>query len=292
MRNETQVLEQILQFARSQEDIRAVVMNGSRVNPNAPKDLMCDYDVVCYTRDPRCFLQDQSWIAGFGELIILQQNDYANHGLDGCIFLMLFRDGVRIDLSFDPLESLAYLGEDSLTHVLLDKDGCLPALPPASDRGYNILPPSRKLFDETVNDALWCAGNVAKGLWRGELAYAHYMLDEVVRPRLLHLLEWYAAMQHDWSISTGAYGNWLQTFLPPDLWADYASTYAGVQDEDLWRALFQAVQLVQRTGSPLAQHLGYEYPHEDHRRVLAHLQRVQVLPRSAQTYTDLQEHQA
>ncbi len=78
MRTEPQVIDQLLSFARNNPLIRAVVMNGSRVNPNAPQDLFCDYDVVYYVTDPPHFLEDQGWIHYFGDLIILQQNDFAN----------------------------------------------------------------------------------------------------------------------------------------------------------------------------------------------------------------------
>lgn len=278
MRTEPQVLAQILAFAHTHDSIRAVVMNGSRVNPNAPKDIFQDYDVACYTSDPRRFLEDRSWIAFFGELVILQQNDFSERGLDGCIFLMLFADGVRIDLAFNPLALVGWVGEDSLTRVLLDKDGLIPPLPTESDSGYHITRPERKLFDETLNEIFWCANNIAKGLWRGELAYHKYMQESIVRPCLVRLLEWYAAMQHGWAIGTGAYGKWLQKFLPPGVWDSFTRTFAGAEEEDCWQALFETCRLARQVGLPLAEHLGYAYPLEDDQRVLAYLEWVRALP--------------
>ena len=46
MRTETEMMELILSVAKEDERIRAVYMNGSRTNPNAPKDLFQDYDIV------------------------------------------------------------------------------------------------------------------------------------------------------------------------------------------------------------------------------------------------------
>lgn len=284
MRTDSQVLEQLLAFARQDEHVRAVVMNGSRVNPNAPKDLFNDYDVVFYVTDPRRYLEDQRWIASFGDLIILQQNDFVEHGLEGFIFLMLFSDGVRIDLAFDPLAYLDHPLEDSLTRVLLDKDGRIPPLPPASDSGYYTQRPSRKAFDEALNEVLWCSSNIAKGIWRDELAYTKFMFDNVVRPPILSLLEWYAAMRHDWAITTGAYGKWLGKFLPPEVWESYTRTYAGADYEEIWAALFEACRLVRLVGGELADHLGYTYPMEDDRRVVAYLERVKTLPRNARAF--------
>jgi aminoglycoside 6-adenylyltransferase len=122
MRNEAEVLDQVLGFAQDNDMVRAVLLNGSRVNPNVTKDIFCDYDIAFYVTDPEHFLIDRSWIKHLGDLIIVQQNDWSEDGVTGYIFLMLFTDGVRIDLAFDPLEQVEKFLDDSLTLVLLDKD--------------------------------------------------------------------------------------------------------------------------------------------------------------------------
>ncbi len=157
-------------------------MNGSRANPNAPHDLFCDFDIVYFCADPCPFFTEEGWIAEFGELTILQRNEWVDHGLDGVIYLMLFTDGVRIDLAYNHLSNLPYISEDSTTEVLLDKDGLAPALPPASDMGYYPQRPTLKEFNEAVNEVFWCSNNVAKGIWRDELTYAKYM-QESYHPR-------------------------------------------------------------------------------------------------------------
>lgn len=284
MRTEQQVYDQILTFARNNEQIRAVTMNGSRVNPNAPKDFFCDFDVVYFVPNPRIFLEDQSWISYFGDLIILQQNDFEENGSKGYIFLMLFSDGVRIDLSFDELSRLAFLHEDSLTAVLLDKDGRIPALPPPSDRDYLVTRPTLKEFAEAVNEIFWCSNNVAKGIWRDELPYVKSMYDVVIRVCIVKMLEWYAAMQHDWTIATGYFGKWLKKYLPADVWEAYTRTYSGPGYEETWDSVFEGLALTRKIGLELADHLGYPYPLDDNRRVVEYMARVRALPKDALSY--------
>jgi aminoglycoside 6-adenylyltransferase len=291
MRTEQQVTNQLLTFARSHDLIRAVAMNGSRVNPNAPKDLFCDYDVVYYVTDPHHFLEDQAWIPYFGDLIILQQNDFIDHDAEGHIFLMLFTDGVRIDLSFDSLANLAYLQEDTLTVILLDKDGRIASLPPASDAGYHNPRPSQKEFAESVNEVFWCATNVAKGLWRDELPYVKFMYDAIIREQLLKILAWHAAAQHDWAINTGKFGRWLEKYLPLEIWDAYMKTYAGVDYQESWDALLEACHLTRTVGQELAQGLGYTYPLEDDRRTVEYLRTVRALPKEAVSYDGLSDHE-
>lgn len=45
MRNEKEVLNQLLSFASNNDMVRAVLLNGSRVNPKVEKDIFSDYDV-------------------------------------------------------------------------------------------------------------------------------------------------------------------------------------------------------------------------------------------------------
>jgi aminoglycoside 6-adenylyltransferase len=74
MRNEKQVLKQNLDFSNNDVNIRAVIMNGSRVNPYIKKDIFCDYDIVYVVNEPKKYSENRSWISYFGELVILQFN--------------------------------------------------------------------------------------------------------------------------------------------------------------------------------------------------------------------------
>lgn len=51
MRSEKTLYDLILSFARHNDAIRAVWMNGSRANPNAPKDILQDFDIVYAVTD-------------------------------------------------------------------------------------------------------------------------------------------------------------------------------------------------------------------------------------------------
>jgi aminoglycoside 6-adenylyltransferase len=199
---------------------------------------------------------------------------------------MLFADSVRIDLSFAPLANLAYLGKDTLTAVLLDKDGLVGALPTPSDHGYHTPRPSRKEYAETVNEIFWCSGNIAKGIWRGELPYVRAMFEVVVRPCVARVLAWYAADLHGWTIDLGIFEKRLMKYLPPDLWAAYVQTFAAAGYDETWDALFAALRLVRLAGTHLAESLNYDYPLDDDRRMVGYLERVRALPGDALLYDE------
>ncbi len=182
MRSDLQVLNQIMDFAQNDANIRAVIMNGSRVNPNVEHDIFCDYDIVCFVHDLEKYVGDQSWMPAFGELVIMQFNRHDDYPEDQFIFLMQFTDGVRIDLSFASIKMIEPSLKDSLTVVLMDKDGMIPSLPDPTDASYITQKPSQTEYDLVVNEFWWVSTYVAKGLWRQQPIYSQIYLRN--RPRL------------------------------------------------------------------------------------------------------------
>jgi aminoglycoside 6-adenylyltransferase len=47
---------------------------------------------------------------------------------------------------------------------------------------------------------------VAKGLWRGEIPYAKYMLDSVIREQLMKMLTWHVGISTGFTQSPGKHG--------------------------------------------------------------------------------------
>ena len=57
MRSEEEMMHLILQVAKDDERVRAVYLNGSRTNHNAPKDRFQDYDVVYVVTDTKPYYE-------------------------------------------------------------------------------------------------------------------------------------------------------------------------------------------------------------------------------------------
>lgn len=151
MRSESEMLDLLRNFTDENERIRAVMMDGPRVNSKAPRDIFQDYDVVFLVASVRPFVQDQRWISTFGELVIMKTPDdmvipsSSNGGL-AFHFLMLFKDGNRIDLTLHPVSRIDDLQPKSLSRVLLDKDGIVRQFEPPSYRDDLMQPPTSKHY--------------------------------------------------------------------------------------------------------------------------------------------------
>ena len=134
MRTEQQMLDLILETARCDERIRAVIMNGSRVNPNAPRDPFQDFDIVYLVTDVAPFRHNLEWIRRFGEL-----DDPADAGGDAgsstggqrLFCLSHAVHGWQPDRSGHiPVIPVDEVRDDSLAIVLLDKDRLFEPFPP------------------------------------------------------------------------------------------------------------------------------------------------------------------
>ncbi len=288
MRTEQQMLDLILETARCDERIRAAVMNGSRVNPHARRDPFQDFDIVYIVTDVAPFRHNLEWIRRFGELMILQMpeemGDPSPSGEGFFTYLMQFMDGSRIDLGLFTLSQWRGHGNDrdSLSLLLLDKDGLIDPFPPADESSYLPKPPTARQFADCCNEFWWVSPYVAKGLWRHEILYAKTMLDEVLRnAQLMKMLVWHIGVRTEFKVSPGKLGKYVQKYLEPELWEMLLKTFSDADYENTWDALFTLGDLFRRIAVPIAGRFGFEYPFDDDRRVTAHLQYIRALPPDA-----------
>jgi len=285
MRTESEMLELIINTARSDDRIRAVLLNGSRANPNTPRDPFQDFDIVYLVTEAASFHHDFNWIKRFGEIMILQlpddMQDPPRSPNEGFAYLMQFMDGNRIDLSIWPRDKLNERIKDSLSLVLLDKDHLIPPLASPNERDYLPQPPTAKQFADCCNEFWWMCPYVAKGLWRGQVTYAKYMVEPVLRDELMKMLCWYVGVQTKFTKNPGGFGKYLQKCLEPELWDMLMKTYTDASVENTWDALEMMCRLFRNVALRVAEHFSFEYPEGDDHRVSAHLKYVRMLPKNA-----------
>jgi aminoglycoside 6-adenylyltransferase len=286
MRSEEEMLNLIVRTAQQDERIRAVILNGSRANPNALRDPFQDFDVAYFVTEVEPFKYNDAWLERFGERMIMQMPEDMEDpppANDGCfIYLMQFADGNRIDLTLVPLEMVGETEEESLSVLLLDKDGRFEGLAPADERDYLPRPPTAKAFDDCCNEFWWLCPYVAKGLWREEILYAKFFLDPLIRNQLMKMVWWYIGQRTSFSLNPGKFGKHFRQHLEPELWEMLLQTYSDADYERTWEALFTSGELFRRLAVAVAREFGFDYPQGDDERVSAFLRHVRQLPRDAQ----------
>lgn len=282
MRTEQEMYDLILNNATSDDRVRAVYMNGSRTNPNVQKDKYRDYDVVFVVTETQSFLMDKSWISVFGEFAIVQEPDSNdlnwgfNHDFTrSYAWLMLFTDGNRIDLGIKVLDcALEDYLSDTLCIKLLNKDNILPDIPEPSESLYHIKSPTKPQYNGCCNEFWWCLNNVVKGIVRDQMPYAQRMYTQIVHIELEKMIEWFIAMQHDFSVSTGMWGKYFKKYLPPELYEQYAKTYSDSDYNNLWIGIFTACDLFRNIAKQVAKQLNYDYNEKDDKGIMDYLEKI------------------
>lgn len=286
MRTEAEMYELILNIAKQDEGIRAVYMNGSRTNPNVPRDIFQDYDVVYVVTDTKPYRENKAWIDLFGERLYMQypdeHPDYPSDKENFYGWLMQFRDGNRIDLH---VESISHAKEnilnDKLCKILLDKDNLLPKIPESTDEDYRVKSPSKEQYLCTCNEFWWCLNNVAKGLWRQEISYAQDMVNFNVRKQLEKMLSWKIGVDTDFSVSVGKSAKYMYRWLSEEEWKRYLTTYAAGTVEECWEAVFRMCDLFEGVAVYVGEKLDYEYNRDEAEGGRKFLEYVKELPQDA-----------
>lgn len=276
MRTEKEMFELITGVAKADERIRSVIMLGSRANPNCPKDKYQDYDIAYFVTDINPFYNNMDWIKEkFGSPAIVQLPELMSHPLlppqgDGHFtYLMIFEDGIRIDLS---IQFELYIDDGEPAIILLDKDNLISI--EANQTFFNIKPPQEKCYYDTCNQFWWCLNNVAKGIARDELPYAMEMFNHHVRDMLNQMVEWYIGINTDFLVSAGKMGKYFKKYLPTDLYTQYTQTYSDSNYMNLWKALFTACDLFKNMAIKVSEFFCFNYNHQEESKIRIYLHTV------------------
>ena len=289
MRSEAEMYDLILEIANKDCRIRAVYMNGSRTNQNAPQDIFRDYDVVYVVEETKPFIEDREWIRNFGEIWFMQypdeHPDFPSDKENFYGWLMQFRDGNRIDLHVQTVaHAKTHIGDDKLCKILLDKDNVLPEIVEATDEDYHVRKPTEAQFLCCCNEFWWCLNNAAKGLWRKEIPYVQDMMNFVIRKQLEKVLAWKIGIMTDFSVSVGKSAKYMYRWLSKKEYEAYLSTYFAGTAEDGWRAVFAMTGLFSEVAPEVAEKLGYAYNLDEERGCMEFLEHVRSMPEDADDF--------
>nr|WP_026682661.1 aminoglycoside 6-adenylyltransferase [Priestia megaterium] len=269
MRSEQEMMNLLISFAKNDNRIRLVTLEGSRTNKSIPKDSFQDYDISYFVTDMDSFKEDDEWLDVFGKRLIMQKPEDMElfpPELGGWFsYLMLFKDRNRIDLKLIPIDEVEdyFFNNDGLVKVLLDKDSLVENDIIPSDRKYWIKKPTVREFDDCCNEFWWVSTYVVKGLARKEILFAIDHLNEIARPNLLRMMSWQVGLEKGYSFSVGKNYKFIDSYLPQEDWETLLTTYSEGSYSNMWQSLFTCYDLFRKYSKSLAEDLGYKYPDYD-----------------------------
>lgn len=256
MRTETEMFDVILQTAKVLQ-VDAVAMSGSRTNPKAPKDEFQDYDVVYIVEDLDGLTADLAWLEEFDKRIIEQHNVLDHRRL----YLMLFEDANRIDLTLCPKEHIKeWVDSEADFTVLNDPQGLFAPYAPPPKR-YWTAPASATDFDKSCNEFWWVSAYVVKGICRKQVIYATDHLYGICQQELLKVLAWQIASDRG-TVDIGKNYKHLFNYLPEEKEKDFSNLLDFASLDKITQSLFATMQLFHQEAQRLAHKMGFDYDRE------------------------------
>ena len=264
MRTETEMLDLILQTAKSLK-VEAVAMSGSRMDTKAPKDEFQDYDVVYVVDDLDNLTSDLSWLDQFGTRIIEQHNVLGNRRL----YLMLFEDGNRIDLTLCPTEYIQeWVDSEADYTVLKDEKGLFESYTTSPQR-YWISPASALDFEKVCNEFWWVSAYVVKGICRNQVIYATDHLYGICQQEFLKILAWQVAADKG-TVDVGKNYKYLFQYLPAEKEKEFSSLLDFASLDKIIQSLFATMELFHQEAQSLAKKMGFDYDMKVAEKMIEH----------------------
>ena len=256
MRTESEILNLILHTAKTLQ-VEAIAMSGSRTNPKTLKDEFQDYDVVYLVENFEELISDLSWIDQFGKRIIEQEVGFGHRRL----FLMLFEDGNRIDLTLCPKDHIQeWVDSEAGFIVLVDEKGLFESYSPSPERFW-IHTASETDFKKSCNEFWWVSAYVVKGICRNQLIYATDHLYGICQQELLKVLAWQVARDKG-TVDVGKNYKYLFNYLPTEKEKEFSDLLDFSSLDKITQSLFATMELFHQEAQFLAHKMGFDYDME------------------------------
>ena len=256
MRTETEMLDVILKTAETLQ-VAAVAMSGSRTNSQAPQDEFQDYDVVYVVENLDELITDLSWLDQFGKRIIEQEVGLGQRRL----YLMLFEDGNRIDLTLCPKQQIQeWVDSEAEFIVLEDKKGLFEYYSPSPQRFW-MSSASETNFKNSCNEFWWVSAYVVKGICRKQVIYTTDHLYGICQQEFLKILAWQVASNRG-VVDIGKNYKYLFNYLPTEKEKEFSDLLDFSSIDKITQSLLATMQLFHREAQRLAQKLGFDYDKE------------------------------
>ncbi len=279
MRQENEVIENILSVAKQDDAVRAVV----RANL-VKREYIHSYEFYFIVNDTDKF-EDDVFEKAFGERILLYRADKNYPGMfpDTKAHLMVFRDGITIVVNAVEIKAfLARYNRENVYEnvwigdtfkVILDKDNVLPEVDRMEETQTLFAgKPSEEEFLGTCNEFFWVLKTFSEYALRKELPAAMFYLNDPVRGMLNKMIRWHIYLKQGKPVDMGVLDANMEKLLEEEMFLLYKKTYPTAEPEQLWKAFDSAVELWYRTAVSVAGKCGFAYPEETEKKMLDFIQ--------------------
>jgi aminoglycoside 6-adenylyltransferase len=284
------ILSKMVAWGTGRDDLRAIVVVGSRARSDHPADPWSDIDVIVMARRPQRYLNGSQWFAEIETPWLAIREPTVVGGQQ--IFHLTFEGGTKVDLvvvssvafslaarAIDALRRhpslltlLPAIARNRLTTLsdllnrgfrfVLDKDRLADrlksgglAVPPPS-------PPSQEEFLNLVKRFLNEQVSFALKMRRGELFVTKTLGESRLTDLLLRMIEWHTQVTSDRWSPVFEHGRFLEEWASPLVIERLRETFPRYDPAEIWRARLEALDLFRWLAQETGTRLGYAYPTE------------------------------
>lgn len=269
-------LDRIIQWARDEDVVRAVVITGSLARPDGSADEFSDLDAQIITRDIEALTRHDSWLDALGEVWIrfpLQQ--------EASFRLVWFAGGSKVDFQFVRLDEILAMrasGELSDEYqrgyvVALDKDRLYADLPPSPRVFPSPAPLSQGEIEAVINEFWFEAIHVAQFIRRREFWVAKFR-DWTMKEDLLRLIEWHARGTGKGDLNTWLLGKRILQWADAETADAIEKIWPRWDAGEMWRALLVQLALFRRLARELQAALGVDYSEAKYLRIEQYIRQL------------------
>lgn len=250
--NHATILQQVVDWARSEENLRAAVLTGSVARGDGEFDELSDLDIELYVNDPTALLDHTAWYEQFGEVLVVEALE--NRGWHPTR-LVYYADS-KIDFMIAATSALAAgVLYDRPFRVLLDKDSIEPR--------FGRRPPGHAA-PPTANEFLGCI----QGFYAAIIMWTKYLIrddpwsakvrDWDSKRFLLQMVEWDSKARSGWTVDTWRCGAHLRGWAAPDVVSQMDACWSGLSRDGSAHSIRMSISLFEALSSRTARALGME----------------------------------
>lgn len=283
MRTENAIVQEIVEYAHTDDNIRAVI----RTNLLPVREYLYSYQFYFIVNDIAPYEDDTVFARCFGERILLYRGDknYPDMFQNTKAHLMVYHDGITLVIDAMDRETFLrkYNGEDVHDNVwigdtyqkILDKDGLLPEIERLEETQTIFAGvPTEEEFAGICNEFWWVLKTFAEYTLRKELPASMFYLNVAVRDLLNRMLRWYIYLNDGKPVDLGILDSSFEKFLDEKVFLLYKKTYPDADYEHIWQAYDAVTELWNHAGRVIAEKQGFCYPEDDEKNMLEFVQKL------------------
>ena len=264
MNNYHTLIPKILKWAQQTENIRALIVIGSRARSANPADEWSDLDLLVITTDMAAYIDSAAWLQEFGiPLLTFTETTFDGSyerralfaGFLDVDFALSEPEQFRKSLEFGAVRDIFQRGYQ----ILLDKDDWtaviahLKLVPPHQN-------PSPAQLNNEIQDYWFHVVWTAKKLQRGELWSAMNCLNCYMKNKLLHMIETHTVLFGEGEVDTWHNGRLLEKWSSSAISQRLPGSFADYDPHTLTVALHHQMSLYHDLASQVAAKLDIAYP--------------------------------